>query len=253
MSGIYVKPRRPVMLHECDFYHTMELPKHGLVKGDWDLRDTVGQYLGDEVFFGKRVLEIGTASGFCCFYMEKLGAEVVAYDLSEDYGWDIIPYEGIDYKMLALYKKGHIRKLNNSFCLAHHAYQSKAKVVYGNVYEIPEEIGLVDIVVYGSILLHVRDPFLALERGTRLAREKVIIVDMSPAGDDTSPHMEFLPDFRTQKPLDTWWRLSPEVVQQFIGILGFEESTVRFGLYKYQGKLQKLYTIVGHRTIQLEP
>ena len=41
---------------------------------------------------------------------------------------------------------------------------SKAKVVYGTVYEIPEEIGRVEVATFGSVLRHVRDPFLALRR-----------------------------------------------------------------------------------------
>jgi predicted nicotinamide N-methyase len=46
---------------------------------------------------GKRVLEIGTASGFLCFTMERMGAEMVAYDLSGGQDWDIVPYAGLDY------------------------------------------------------------------------------------------------------------------------------------------------------------
>ena len=60
-------------------------------------------------------------------------------------------------------RKAIIKRLNNAFWLCHKAYNSKAKVVYGTVYEIPEEIGMVDISTFGSILLHVRDPFLALQ------------------------------------------------------------------------------------------
>ena len=45
---------------------------------------------------GKRVLEMETASGFLCFYMESKGAEVVAYDLSPDHLWDIVPFYNID-------------------------------------------------------------------------------------------------------------------------------------------------------------
>jgi hypothetical protein len=42
------------------------------------------------------------------------------------------------------------------------------------VYAIPEEIGLVDIAVYGSILLHLRDPFLALQSGLKLVKDTVV-------------------------------------------------------------------------------
>ncbi|HEY4442105.1 MAG TPA: hypothetical protein VGN14_16725, partial [Candidatus Elarobacter sp.] len=68
-------------LEACYFYHTMELPGVGTVEGEWDLRTGVDAYLGGEELRGKRVLEIGTASGFLCFAMERRGAEVIGYDL----------------------------------------------------------------------------------------------------------------------------------------------------------------------------
>jgi len=60
-----------------DFYHTMDLPTHGTVHGQWDLRGREASYLGNIFLQGKRVLEIGTASGHLCTTMERMGAEVV--------------------------------------------------------------------------------------------------------------------------------------------------------------------------------
>ena len=61
---------------ECDFYHVVELPGGELTKAQWDLRETADQYLGGVDFAGKRVLEIGPASGFLSFHMERRGARV---------------------------------------------------------------------------------------------------------------------------------------------------------------------------------
>ena len=47
-----------------------------------------------------------------------------------------------------------------------------------NVYRIPEQIGPVDVAVYGSIPLHLRDPFLALQSGLKLTREAVIVSEL---------------------------------------------------------------------------
>jgi hypothetical protein len=92
----WVEPRIIDDINECYFYHTMDIPGHGLVKGNWDLRGKESEYLGHVDFQGKRVLEIGTASGHLCFSMEKMGAEVVAYDLSPKQDWDLVPYSGLD-------------------------------------------------------------------------------------------------------------------------------------------------------------
>src|SRR5688500_17446393 len=96
MKSIYAEPRLVASLEECVFYHTMDIPGWGSVKGQWDLRDGVEEYLGGVEFKGRRVLEIGAADGFFTFYLESRGAEVVSYDLSEDYEWDILPSPLID-------------------------------------------------------------------------------------------------------------------------------------------------------------
>jgi 2-polyprenyl-3-methyl-5-hydroxy-6-metoxy-1,4-benzoquinol methylase len=90
-TELYAQPRDVTNLGNCDFYHTMDLPGYGTVEGGWDLRGSVREYLGGVSFTGKRVLDVGKASGFLTFHMESQGAEVVAYDLSEYHGWDVIP------------------------------------------------------------------------------------------------------------------------------------------------------------------
>ena len=77
-------------------------------------------------------------------------------------------------------RKAHIDRLNNSYWLAHRVYQSNAKVVYSDVYSLPTELGEFDVATVGSVLLHVRDPFLALQNILRLTKETVIITDILP-------------------------------------------------------------------------
>ena len=61
-------------------------PGGGKIIGLWDLRQTVDDYLGRIDFAGKRVLEIGPASGFLTIEMERRGADVVAVELPEGIG-----------------------------------------------------------------------------------------------------------------------------------------------------------------------
>ena len=67
---------------ECSFYHHMDLPGPKEVGRGWDLRKTVDDYLGNFDFRGKRALDVGTASGFLTFEIEKRGAEVVSFDMA---------------------------------------------------------------------------------------------------------------------------------------------------------------------------
>lgn len=251
----YAIPRVVTDLADCDFYHTMDIPGYGHVEGAWDLRGDPAAYLGHVDFRGKRVLEIGTASGFLCFYMERQGAEVVAYDLCEDDEWDIVPFAGQDTAALQRERKEHIRRLNNGFWLAHRAFGSQAKVVYGTVYAIPESIGPVDITTFCSVLLHLRDPILALQNALRLTRETVIVTELlwrhplliRLLARLRGPYMAFLPDYRLGEPRETWWLFSPAIMQQFLGLFGFTEMTLSYHRQLYRGRRQALYTLVARR------
>src|SRR6266480_139869 len=106
-SSLYAPPRLITTLEDCYFYHTIDIPGYGLVEGEWDLRQGIDAYLGKVVFKGKRVLELGTASGFVCFHMEREGADVVAYDLSDQHDWDVVPYGQYDYSDFMRERRKH--------------------------------------------------------------------------------------------------------------------------------------------------
>jgi len=258
-ADIYATPRTVTELGDCHFYHTMDIPGYGCVEGEWDLRDGVGDYLGNVDFSGKRVLEVGTASGFLCFEMERLGAEVIAYDLSEEQAWDIVPFARSRHKESVDARRQHIRRINNAFWLSHRAYHSASRLVHGDVYSVPEEIGMVDISVFGSVLLHVRDPFLALQNALRLTREVVVITEPDLIGargrlyralGSRGPQPRFLPNWTTGEPRETWWALTPESVQAYIGVLGFEKTEVKYHSQKLTRSPRRVhqFTVIGHRT-----
>jgi hypothetical protein len=253
---IWAEPRNITNISDCYFYHTMDIPNHGIVHGEWDLRGREAAYLGNISFQGKRVLEIGTASGHLCFTMERMGAEVVAYDLSDEQEWDIVPYDGFDYEQQILLRKEHMRRINNGFWFAHRANNSHAKMTYGTVYEMPDDIGQFDICVFGSILLHLRDPFLALQRALSHVKETVVVTDVAPSHTNNRLFrgrrlIEFLPNASNCSPTEAWWNLSPELVSEFLQILGFVNTKVSFHRQLINGKHEaQLYTIVGYRKVQ---
>lgn len=250
-KDIYAPPQTVTDLDECHFYHSMDIPGYGYVEGEWDLRGHEDEYLGGVDLQGKRVLEVGTASGFLCFYMESQGAEVVAHDLAVEGEWDIVPFSGYDYQQRILDAKTHVGRIHNGYWLCHRAHNSQAKVVYGTTYDIPEEIGLVDVSVVSSVLLHLRDPFLALQNALRLTAETVVIAEMLPTQPQlTGPHMRFMPDFNTCEPKALWWVFSPDIIKRFIGVLGFEDAEVKYHspMFKRNNAQVPYYTVVGHRT-----
>lgn len=259
--SIYAAPKQIDNTDDCFFYHKMDVPGHPDVgNGGTDLRGNIDAYLGRVNLKGKRVLEVGTTDGYICFHMEKQGAEVVAYDLSEDYNWDIVPFAGVDWQQDIEDYKSHLRQINNSFWFGHRAFNSQAKLVHGTVYEIPEAIGPVDVTTFGCVLIHLRDPFLALQNALRLTKETVIITDttlmrwfnpLRLAHRLVGPYAMFIPQFKKRHPNNSWWLLTPALIQQFIGVLGFGDSKVTFH-YQTIGydnpKKMFHYTVVGHRT-----
>lgn len=256
-SIAYVPPRFIDDLKTCYFYHTTDIPDHGVQRGQWDLRPGVDTYLGGVPLQGKRVLEIGTASGFLCFEMERRGAEVVAFDLPATQPPDLVPYTRTDLPRWRDACRTNLDQLHNAFWLCHRLLHSRARVVYGSAYAIPEAIGPVDVCTFGCILLHLRDPFLALEQALRLTRETVIVTELL-AGRSwwrrwlrrrlTGPAIRFLPDFRRAEPPTTWWQFSPEAIVAMLGVCGFEQTTVTVHRQLFKERPVDLFTVVGRRT-----
>ncbi len=252
----YAEPKTDVSLSDCSFYHTMKIPGYGRVNGEWELQPR--KYLGGVDFREKRVLEVGTADGYLCFYMERLGADVVACDLPPDGSVDMVPMPRVDYEAFERDAKRHRQRLYNAFWLCHGAYRSRARLVYSSVYDLPEEIGRVDVSTFGTVLLHLRDPFLALQKALRLTSETVIVTDIAPWNDLPilgrrpvrlmgalkispnilnllnqslvslswlkSPYLRFVPAYWLEFPMYTWWLYTPEAIKRLIGVLGFEDS-----------------------------
>ncbi len=244
-------PRHITALADCDFYHDMDLPGLGRQAGAWDLRGREAEYLGNVPFHGKRVLELGTANGALGFWIERQGANVVCYDLSPDHDWDIVPYARVADEIGATVqdRKRHIQRLNNAWWLAHRLLNSRARLVHGDVYHIPEAIGAVDIVTFGAILLHLRDPFQALANGLRLARETAVVVDLLiPGTDPDAPVLRFVPDAATTQPRESWWLLTPALVTRMLAVHGFADARVTFHKQKHHGNDMEMFTVVAHRT-----
>jgi tRNA (mo5U34)-methyltransferase len=144
------------------WYHTIDLPGGVATPGWFDLRPIVSRMPWPDVA-GKRCLDIGTYDGFLAFELERRGAaEVVATDISDHDQWDWPPdvraRAGADLGRYAGPEKGR------GFRVARDALRSSVERIECSVYDLsPERVGRFDVVVCGTLLLHLRDPIRALE------------------------------------------------------------------------------------------
>jgi tRNA (mo5U34)-methyltransferase len=142
------------------WYHTIELAPGVVTPGWFDLRPIVDRMPWPDVR-GLRCLDVGTYDGFLAFELERRGAaEVVALDIGrhEDWDWPAeLRSRGPAYLAELAGPKG------NGFEIAREALGSQVELVVSSVYDLaPERVGTFDLVVCGSLLLHLRDPVGAL-------------------------------------------------------------------------------------------
>lgn len=245
----YADPRLVRDIESCFFYHRMGLSGVGVVGGQWDLRETIEDYLAAFQFAGKRVLDVGAASGFPSFEMERRGAEVVSFDMSPDGRWDIVPRAGMDVDAAVHHKRESWVSLTNAYWFVHAALHSQAKAFYGNIYDLSEDLGTFDVAFLGSVLLHLQNPFEALRSAACRTRDVLIVTDV--AYHTSGPQMEFMPT--RVGPADTWWRLSEGCVARMMDVLGFDVAYVTHSRHKsmYEKKPRSFdfFSVVGRRAV----
>lgn len=158
------------------WYHTIDLPGGTFTPGHYDKRPTLRRIPFPASLEGKRCLDVGTSDGFWAFEMERRGAaEVIALDIDDPahYDW---PEP----------RPGHLDRPanrgsdgNRGFEVAHRALGSKVERVNCRVYDIdPAALGSFDFVFIGSLLLHLRDPILALSCARTVVGGELMSVDI---------------------------------------------------------------------------
>ncbi|MDH3754111.1 MAG: hypothetical protein OEU32_09600 [Acidimicrobiia bacterium] len=253
-ADLFAEPIHVESQADCEFYHSIELKNGERTAGKWDL--DYDEYLGHVDVAGKLALDIGTANGALTWAMEDRGADVIGYDLSIDDEWDVIPSMHDDHRATFESRAEIVSRLHRGWWYCHERNQSKARAVYGHVYDLPVELGPVDISVFGAILLHLRDPFRALQAASRITSETIVVTEMLPKIPEAAlelPVAKLMPVPEGRLHLWTWWHLTPELVVRMLDLLGFGDASVSYHTQKQVSGDQSMYTVVANRTLDLDP
>ncbi len=196
------------------WYHTLDLAPGLTTPGMFDLRPYVHHYGLPEDLSGQRALDVGTFDGFWAFELERRGAEVVALDVPRIQDLDWPPRQ----------RPAEDGPRGESFRIAAEALNSAARWVGTSVYEASPSLlgGPFDLVFCGSILIHLRDPMLALERMASLCRGKLVIAEEYSRAVEWLPGRELV-EFRGASPHMTWWRPTTRAWRSMIRVAGFEQ------------------------------
>lgn len=155
---------------ELTWYHSLELEPGYVTEGMFDLRPVVDRYGLPPRMDGMRALDVGTWDGFWAFEMERRGAEVVALDLDDE--------RQLDWPADRRPPEGQSRPRGAGFRLAHEALGSSVERIDRSIYDaLPEDMGTFDVVFCGSVIIHLRDQVLALERIAGLCRGQFLSVE----------------------------------------------------------------------------
>jgi tRNA (mo5U34)-methyltransferase len=170
---------------------------------------------------GKRCLDVGTYDGFFAFELERRGArEVIATDIGEHEDWDL-PLAARSRAGKALAELAGDKGLG--FEVARRALGSSVERQIVSVYDLcPDELGTFDVVVCGSLMLHLRDPVRALEAIRSVCAGSFLSVEEVSLGLSVRFRSRAVAEMRLDENLGQWWVANAAGHARMVGVAGFD-------------------------------
>jgi tRNA (mo5U34)-methyltransferase len=207
---------RAAQIAGLDWYHTIDLGGGLVTPGAYDHRPFLARYRLPDDLRGQRALDVGAASGFFSFELERRGAQVVAVDLPAWFEHDFGPTYQPDQDAAA----GE-RYLREPFAVARQLLGSRVEKRELNVYDLsPATVGDFDLVFCGSLLIHLTDPIRALWNLAAVTRPtgQAIIATVITREHAAEP----LALLTGQNHGDTWWAPTRAGLETLVALAGFE-------------------------------
>lgn len=204
------------------WYHSIVLPDGTVTAGAFDHRDLVPFYGIPDDLSGSSVLDVAAADGFWSFEFERRGGDVTALDIDSTDDVDL-PRQARGHATLT----GVTDSLVDGFDLAHRLLGSKVSRVAGSVYDLdPDQLGLFDIVHSGDLLVHLRDPNLALQKIRGMTSGFALLSDAIDPSLDEAAGGPGLVRYLGGRNTAGWWLPSLTTLAQMVSDAGFARVEV---------------------------
>jgi tRNA (mo5U34)-methyltransferase len=215
-------------LDELLWYHTIEVVPGAVTHGWWDLRHALAKLPFPDVH-GLRCLDVGTWDGFYAYELEARGAgEVVAVDLPDlrDIDW---PPEVRAHPDANPSLRPSTQPRPAGFELVKALRGSSVQWQGYNIYDLsPDRVGTFDLVVVGSLLIHLRDPVRALDAVRTVVRPggHLLLADYVHPPVNVLGRGRPLFELRGVGTDFQWWLASDRGLRQLLSVAGFDLDAV---------------------------
>lgn len=195
-------------------YHQLNLGDGLVIQGDYDMTQYLHHYKLPENLKGKTVLDIGTASGYFAIECARRGGKVTAIDI-----WDNPLITGLTEVL-----------------------DFDIHYVKKSIYELDAGFGQFDLIVCGSLLLHLPDQFGAIQKIRSVCKGQAIVSTACTPDSMTNPQpaCEFIGQKASDGDYWFYWSLSAAALTRMFLAAGFSrvENQEHFTLNTQESRVQ---------------
>jgi O-methyltransferase len=185
--------------------------------------------------------------------MAASGADVVVFDLPRGKAPDLLPIPGRDMASVRAETAAGIERVLKSWWYFRRAFKWQAGVVYGDIYRLPDDLGRFDVTLLGAILLHLRDPFRAIQQVAAITDRTIVVTDLLQREFGGNSYLEFCPHPELNHAMG-WWYISPGAISRMLRIVGFEPVRLTTHSHNFHASLEadkfstlEFFTVVAER------